>query len=65
MAMMGGAASGSWAIGEPHSLQKMRCTALPELPTPAQLLVGPVILTFSLRATKTSAAIVSGELKAK
>jgi hypothetical protein len=31
-AMIGGAASGSWAMGEPHSEQKMRWTGFPELP---------------------------------
>lgn len=55
MAMMGGAASGSWAMGEPHSPQKMRCTGLPEEPTPAQLLVGPVMVTLSFSKTVTRA----------
>lgn len=56
MAMISGAASGSWAMGEPHSEQKTRCTALPELPTPAQLLVGPLTVSLSLGTTATRAA---------
>lgn len=31
-AIIGGAASGSWAMGEPHSEQKMRWTGWPEEP---------------------------------
>lgn len=54
-AMIPGAASGSWAIGEPHSLQKMRWTALPELPLPAHDLVGPLMVSLSLGTTTTSA----------
>lgn len=58
MAMISGAASGSCAMGEPHSEQKMRWTALPELPTPAQLFVGPLTVSLSLGTTATRAAAV-------
>lgn len=58
-AMISGAASGSWAIGDPHSEQKMRCTSLPEEPFPAQDLVGPLIVSLSLGTTATRA--VGGE----
>jgi hypothetical protein len=57
--MISGAESGSCAIGEPHSEQKIRWTALPELPMPAQLLVGPLISTLALGTTATSAVAVS------
>lgn len=56
MAMISGAASGSCAMGEPHSPQKMRWTALPEEPVPAQLLVGPEMATLSFWKTVTRAA---------
>lgn len=55
MAMISGAASGSWAIGDPHVGQKTRCTALPELPLPAHDLVSPLILSLSLGTTVTRA----------
>lgn len=54
-AMISGAASGSCAMGDPHVGQKMRCTALPEEPLPAQDLVSPVILSLSLGTTATRA----------
>jgi len=60
IAIISGAESGSCAIGEPHSEQKIRWTALPELPMPAQLLVGPLISTLALGTTATRAySIVS------
>lgn len=55
MAMISGAASGSWAIGEPHSEQKIRWTSLPEEPLPAHDLVGPLIFSLSLGTTVTRA----------
>lgn len=55
-AMISGAASGSWAIGEPHSEQKIRWTALPEEPFPAQLLVGPLMVSLSFGTTTTRAS---------
>lgn len=58
-AMISGAASGSWAMGEPHSEQKMRWTALPELPLPAQLLVGPRMVSLALGTTATRAGCES------
>lgn len=56
MAMISGAASGSCAMGEPHSLQNMRWTALPEVPVPVQLFVGPEMATLSFWNTVTRAA---------
>lgn len=60
-AMISGAASGSWAMGEPHSEQKMRCTSLPDEPLPAHDLVGPLSVSLSLGTTATRAA--SGGVK--
>jgi hypothetical protein len=54
-AMIGGAASGSWAIGEPHSEQKRRQTDLPELPLPSHFLIGPLMVRVSLGTTATRA----------
>jgi hypothetical protein len=54
-AIIGGAASGSWARGEPHSGQKIRCTALPDEPLPAQLLVVPLMVNSSFLTTTTRA----------
>lgn len=62
IAMISGAASGSWAMGEPHSEQKMRWTALPEEPTPAQLFVGPFTVSLALGTTATKAVIGKGWL---
>lgn len=55
-AMISGAASGSWAIGDPHSEQKIRWTSFPDEPLPAQDLVGPLIVSLSLGTTATRAA---------
>lgn len=55
MAMISGAASGSCAIGDPHSEQKIRWTAFPEEPLPAQDLVGPLMVSLSLGTTATRA----------
>lgn len=55
IAMISGAASGSWAMGEPHSEQKIRWTSLPEEPLPAHDLVGPLIFSFSFGTTVTRA----------
>lgn len=57
MAMISGAASGSCAMGDPHSEQKMRCTSLPELPLPAQDFVGPVMVSFALGTMVTRAVV--------
>lgn len=48
-------------MGEPHSLQKMRWTDLPEEPLPAQLLVGPLRLSLSLGTTTTRAMAETGQ----
>jgi len=48
-----GAASGSWAIGLPHSEQKLRVTFLPESPLLVYSLTGPEILTALLWNTAT------------
>lgn len=45
-------------MGDPHSLQKIRCTAWPEVPLPAQDLVGPLMVSLSLRTTATSAVVL-------
>lgn len=55
-AMISGAASGSWAMGEPHSEQKRRWTALPEEPLPDHFLMGPLMVSLSLGTTATRAA---------
>lgn len=55
MAMISGAPSVSWAIGEPHSEQKMRCTLLPDLAVPVHDLVGPEIVSLSFLTTQTRA----------
>jgi hypothetical protein len=54
-AMISGAASGSWAMGEPHSEQKRRWTSLPELPLPVHFLTGPLMVSLSLGTTATRA----------
>lgn len=54
-AMISGAASGSWAMGDPHSEQKSRQTALPELPVPCHFLTGPFMVNLSLGTTQTRA----------
>lgn len=56
MAMISGAASGSWAMGEPHSEQKIRWTSLPEEPLPAHDLVGPLSCSLALGTTATRAS---------
>jgi len=61
MAMISGAASGSWAIGEPHSEQKRRQTLLPELPLPSYFLTGPLMVSLSLGTTQTRARGGAGE----
>lgn len=55
MAMISGAASGSCAMGEPHSEQKRRWTALPEEPVPDHVLMGPLMVSFSFGTTATRA----------
>ena len=55
-AMISGAASGSWAIGEPHSGQKIRWTSKPEDPLLEYFLAGPLMVSFSLGTTVTRAA---------
>lgn len=57
MAMISGAASGSWAMGEPHSEQKIRWTAWPEEPLLEYFLVGPLIVNWALGTTVTRAFI--------
>lgn len=54
-AMISGAASGSWAMGEPHSSQNQRQTALPESAVPFHFLTGPLTSSLSLRTTATRA----------
>lgn len=55
-AMISGAASGSWAMGEPHSEQKRRWTMLPEEPlVPEYFLTGPLMVSLSLGTTATRA----------
>lgn len=56
---MGGAASGSWAMGEPHSEQKRRWTSMPEEPLLVYFLTGPLMVKLSLGTTVTSARTVS------
>ena len=56
-AIIGGAASGSWAIGEPHSEQKVRWTSWPELPLLEYFLAGPLIVNLSLGTMATRAAL--------
>ena len=55
-AMISGAASGSWAMGEPHSEQKMRWTSWPDEPLLEYFLVGPLMVSFALGTTATRAA---------
>ena len=55
MAMISGAASGSCAMGEPHSEQKMRWLALPEVPFFAKLFCGPRMVSLALGTTATRA----------
>lgn len=57
-AIIGGAASGSWAIGEPHSEQKVRWTSWPELPLLEYFLTGPLMVNTSLGTMATRAALV-------
>ncbi len=59
-AIMGGAASGSWAIGEPQSPQNQRQTALPESAVPFHFLSGPFTVNLSLGTTQTRAAQQNG-----
>ena len=59
---MPGAASGSWAMGEPHSEQKRRQTELPEEPLPSHFLTGPLMVRTSLGTTQTRA---SGERRVR
>jgi hypothetical protein len=54
-AIISGAASGSWAMGEPHSEQNRRQTAFPELPVPFHFLTGPLRVSLSLGTTITRA----------
>lgn len=57
-AMMPGAPSELWAIGDPHSAQNCLHTVLPESALPAHFLTGPLILTLSAGATATRAGWV-------
>lgn len=50
-----GAASGSCAIGDPHSEQNHRYTALPLSAVPFHFLTGPVVVNLSLGTTTTRA----------
>lgn len=50
-----GAPSGSWAMGEPHSEQNQRQTALPDSATPFHFLMGPLEVNLSLGTTQTRA----------
>ena len=52
---MAGAASGSWAMGEPQSPQNQRQTDLPEEPLPSHFLIGPLTVSLSLGTTQTRA----------
>lgn len=56
-AMISGAASGSWAMGEPHSPQNQRHTALPDEPVPFHFLIGPSTVSLSLGTTATRAVL--------
>lgn len=56
-AMIGGAASGSWAMGEPHSGQKIRWTSWPEEPLLENFLVLPEMVSLSLGTTTTRAVL--------
>jgi hypothetical protein len=57
-AMISGAASGSWAMGEPHSSQNQRQTALPESAVPFHFLSGPLTVSLALGTTQTRAVHV-------
>ena len=61
MAMISGAASGSWAMGEPHSEQKIRWTGWPEEPLLVYFLAGPLIVNWALGTTATRAFIYQQE----
>jgi len=50
-----GAASGSWAMGEPHSEQNQRQTALPESAVPFHFFRGPWTVILSWGTTQTRA----------
>lgn len=50
-----GAASGSCAIGDPHSEQNHRYTALPLSAVPFHFLMGPEVVNLSLGTTTTRA----------
>jgi hypothetical protein len=56
--MISGAASGSWAMGEPQSPQNQRHTDLPELPLPSHFLRGPVTVREALGTTQTRAVFL-------
>lgn len=58
-AMISGAASGSWAMGEPQSEQNRRQTDFPELPVPSHFLIGPLMVSLSLGTTATRAVYES------
>ena len=60
-AIISGAASGSCAMGLPHSEQKRRQTDLPEEPLPSHFLIGPLIVSLSLGTTTTRAVRVSAD----
>ena len=55
-AMISGAASGSWAMGLPHSGQNSLQTELPEEPLPSHFFTGPLMVSLSLGTTATRAA---------
>lgn len=55
IAMISGAASGSWAMGEPHSEQNRRWTSWPEEPLLEYFLMGPLVVNLALGTTVTRA----------
>lgn len=54
-AIISGAAEGSWAMGEPHSEQKIRSTLFPESAVPVHVLTGPLMVSLALGTTATRA----------
>lgn len=54
-AMISGAASGSWAMGDPHSPQNTRWTSWPLDPLEEYFLVGPLTVSEALGTTATRA----------
>lgn len=59
MAIISGAASGSWAMGEPHSEQNRRWTSWPDEPLLEYFLTGPLMVNWALGTTVTRAFLLA------